>query len=300
MNNRKDYLSDQTVRWCPGCGDFAILATLTKVLATLNIPKHDLVFISGIGCAGRLPYYLDTYGFHGIHGRAPTIATGLKLMRPELSVWIITGDGDGLSIGTNHLVHLLRRNLDVKILLINNQIYGLTKGQFSPTSELGKVTRSSPQGTIATPLNPLQIAIASGATFAARALAVESKHLYEVLLKAAQHKGSAFVEIYQNCNVFNDGAFDHFAKLEHRSDRTLKLEHGKPLIYGSQQQLGINCQQFTPSVVEVTPEAEIACHSVDETSSGWAYFLTQLHYPDFPVPLGVFRQISKPCYEDFV
>src|SRR5438552_9095508 len=228
----KDMASDQEVRWCPGCGDYSILAQMKKALAALGVPREKMVFISGIGCSSRFPYYMNTYGFHSIHGRAPTFATGLKASRPDLQVWVITGDGDGLSIGGNHLIHCIRRNVDLKILLFNNEIYGLTKGQYSPTSEHGKKTKSTPMGAPDFPIRPISIAIAAEATFAARAIDVDVKHLEYVLERAARHVGTAFVEIYQNCNIFNDGAFEYATDKNTKTDTTLYLEHGKPLIFG--------------------------------------------------------------------
>src|SRR6266487_2442410 len=225
-----DFASDQDIRWCPGCGDYSILMQTKKVLAKLGVDRSKTVFVSGIGCSSRFPYYLNTYGFHSIHGRAPTVATGLKLARPELNIWIATGDGDALSIGGNHFLHVIRRNLDVKILLFNNRIYGLTKGQYSPTSEKGKKTKSSPMGVPDFPIRPISLAIAAEATFAARAIDIDVKHLEYVLERAAKHRGAAFVEIYQNCNIFNDGAYNYATQKETKSDTTLNLEHGKPLI----------------------------------------------------------------------
>ena len=230
--SRKDFVSDQEVRWCPGCGDYSILAQTQKVMPELGIPRENIVFISGIGCSSRLPYYMNTYGFHSIHGRAPTIASGLKASRPELSVWVVTGDGDALSIGGNHILHVLRRNVDLQIILHNNEIYGLTKGQYSPTSEFGKRTKSSPYGTIDAPLHPLSVAIGAEATFVARSLDSDAQTMQHVLERAYRHRGAAFVEVYQNCNIFNDGAFAEFAAKEVRPDRTITLEHGKPMIFG--------------------------------------------------------------------
>src|SRR5579885_561366 len=229
---RKDFTSDQMVRWCPGCGDFAILATVQKVLPTLGIPREDIVFISGIGCSSRFPYYMNTYGFHSIHGRVPTFATGLKLSNPKLQVWVVTGDGDGLSIGGNHLIHALRRNVDVKVLLFNNKIYGLTKGQASPTSEVGKKTKSTPQGSVDFPINPIALALASEATFVARTIDTDIPHFTKVLERAARHKGSAFIEIFQNCIVFNDGAWNDVSEKAVRDEHNVDLVHGQPLIFG--------------------------------------------------------------------
>ena len=227
-----DFASDQEVRWCPGCGDYSILAQMKKVLPTLGIPPEKTVFISGIGCSSRFPYYMNTYGIHSIHGRAPAVASGLKVARPDLSVWVITGDGDALSIGGNHLMHAIRRNLNINIVLFNNRIYGLTKGQYSPTSVLGQVTKSTPNGVIDNPLHPLSVAIGCEATFVARSIDVNIKHLSTVLRRAAEHVGTSFVEVYQNCNVFNDGAFEYATGRDTRADATLELEHGKPLIFG--------------------------------------------------------------------
>src|SRR5919197_3058844 len=226
---KKDFVSDQDVRWCPGCGDYAILSQVQKVLPELGVPRERFVFISGIGCSSRFPYYVNTYGFHSIHGRAPAIATGLKATRPELSVWVVTGDGDALSIGGNHLIHILRRNLDINILLFNNRIYGLTKGQYSPTSEVGKVTKSTPVGSVDHPFNPISLALGAEATFVARTLDSDRKHLTSVLRQAVEHRGSALVEIYQNCPIFNDGAFDVLKDRDEAQARLVHLEHGQPV-----------------------------------------------------------------------
>src|SRR5215472_4288436 len=236
---KKDFVSDQEVRWCPGCGDYAILAQVQKVMPDLGLKRENIVFISGIGCSSRFPYYMNTYGVHSIHGRAPAVATGLKSCRPDLSVWVITGDGDGLSIGGNHLMHCIRRNLDINIVLFNNRIYGLTKGQYSPTSPFGKVTKSTPMGTIDNPLAPLCIAIGCEATFVARSIDTNIKHLGMVLKRAAEHRGISFVEVYQNCNVFNDGAFEWATDRQTKSDTVVELEHGKPLVFGKSRNKGI-------------------------------------------------------------
>src|SRR5690349_17913804 len=246
-----DFASDQDVRWCPGCGDYSILAQMKKVCAKLGMDRTKMVFISGIGCSSRFPYYMNTYGFHSIHGRAPTFATGLKLARPDLNVWMVTGDGDSLSIGGNHFLHIIRRNVDVKILLFNNRIYGLTKGQYSPTSEQGKRTKSTPMGSPEQPIRPISIAIAAEASFAARAIDIDVKHLEYVLERAAKHQGTAFVEIYQNCNIFNDGAFEYATDKLTKSDTTVYLEHGKPLIFGKNADKGIRLHGTTPEVVSV-------------------------------------------------
>ena len=244
--NRKDFVSDQEVRWCPGCGDYAILAAVQKTMPEFGIAPENTVFISGIGCSSRFPYYMNTYGFHTIHGRAPAFATGLKISRPDLDVWVVTGDGDGLSIGGNHLIHVLRRNVDLKILLFNNQIYGLTKGQYSPTSEVGKVTKSTPAGSVDFPFNPITVALGTHATFVARTIDVEQKHLGEMLKRAHAHRGASFVEILQNCNIFNDGAFNDVSDKALKADHQLILEHGKPLIFGKNRDMGIRMNGHAP------------------------------------------------------
>ncbi|HNB54584.1 MAG TPA: 2-oxoacid:ferredoxin oxidoreductase subunit beta, partial [Anaerolineales bacterium] len=248
---RQDFVSDQEVRWCPGCGDYAILAQMQKVLPDIGVPKENIVFISGIGCSSRFPYYMNTYGIHSIHGRAPTLASGLKAANPDLSVWVITGDGDALSIGGNHLIHAIRRNIDIKIILFNNRIYGLTKGQYSPTSLQGAKTKSSPVGSIEQPLNPLSLALASEATFVARSADVYGKHLQDVLMAAAEHKGTAFVEVLQNCLIFNDGAWNHLTDRAIKDENVLSLEHGKPLIFGKNLDKGIRMNGMTPEVVNL-------------------------------------------------
>src|SRR6188508_3827819 len=247
---KADFISDQEVRWCPGCGDYAILNNVQKVMPELGIPREKIVFVSGIGCSSRFPYYMNTYGFHSIHGRAPTFVTGLKLARPELNIWMVTGDGDALSIGGNHFMHIIRRNVDVKILMFNNRIYGLTKGQYSPTSEQGKKTKSTPMGSPDYPVRPVSIAIAAEASFAARAIDVDVKHLEYVLERAAKHVGTAFVEIYQNCNIFNDGAFNYATDKGTKTDTTLYLEHGKPLVFGKDGDKGIRLHALDPEVVD--------------------------------------------------
>jgi 2-oxoglutarate/2-oxoacid ferredoxin oxidoreductase subunit beta len=301
---RKDFVSDQDVRWCPGCGDYAILAQVQKIMPELGVKREDIVFVSGIGCSSRFPYYMNTYGFHGIHGRAPAIATGLKVSRPELMVWVVTGDGDGLSIGGNHLIHTLRRNVDLKILLFNNRIYGLTKGQYSPTSELGKKTKSTPMGSVDRPFNPISVAVGAEATFVARSVDTDVPHLQAILRAAAEHKGSAFVEIYQNCNVFNDEAFVHFTEKAVKADRQIILEHGKPLLFGKNKDKGIRmAANFMPQVVDVgegpgkTPLSEVTVHDAHIDNPAYAFMLSRLDYPDFPVPVGVYRSVLKPTYD---
>ena len=300
---RKDYQTDQEVRWCPGCGDYAILAAVQTVFAQLALPREKTVVVSGIGCSSRFPYYMNTYGFHTIHGRAPAVATGVKVANPELNVWLATGDGDGLSIGGNHMLHVLRRNVDLKILLFNNRIYGLTKGQYSPTSEFGKMTKSTPFGTVEHPLNPISFALAAEATFVARSVDIYPKHLQEIIRRAAAHKGSAFVEIYQNCNIFNDGAFEEMTDAEVRDDRQVALEHGKPLIFGKNKDRGIRLNGLQPEVVTLgagVTEKDLIVHDEKTPTSAYAYMLSRLQPPDFPTPIGVFHSVEKPVFSDAV
>ncbi len=295
----KDLASDQEVRWCPGCGDYSILAQMKKALAPLGVPREKLVFVSGIGCSSRFPYYMNTYGFHSIHGRAPTLATGLKLSRPDLQVWVITGDGDGLSIGGNHLIHAIRRNIDLKIVLFNNEIYGLTKGQYSPTSRLGTRTKSSPLGSIDNPLRPLSLAIGAEATFVARTIDVDVNHLTETLKRAAAHKGTAFIEVYQNCKIFNDGVFDYTTDKSTKSDNVLYLEHGRPLIFGKDRNKGVRLHGLDPEVVQlgsgVTPD-DLLIHDEKAAEPSLAYLLSRMVHPDFPECVGVFRAVERPTY----
>jgi 2-oxoglutarate/2-oxoacid ferredoxin oxidoreductase subunit beta len=302
--SRKDFVSDQEVRWCPGCGDYAILAQVQKVMPELGIKRENMVFVSGIGCSSRFPYYMNTYGFHGIHGRAPAIATGIKVANPELSVWVVTGDGDALSIGGNHLIHAIRRNLDINILLFNNRIYGLTKGQYSPTSEFGKKNKSAPYGVIDYPLNPLSVALAAEATFVARAVDTHTAHLQMVVERAVRHKGVSFIEVYQNCNIFNDHAFDMFAERAVKDDRMIAIEHGKPLLFGKEGNRGIRMRSdMHLEVVEVgngISEAELIVHDEKAPDSYLAYMLARMEYPDYPVPVGVFRDVDKPTYEELL
>ena len=296
---RKDFVSDQEVRWCPGCGDYSILAQTQKLMPELGIPRENIVFISGIGCSSRLPYYMNTYGFHSIHGRAPAIATGLKASRPDLSVWVITGDGDGLSIGGNHLLHVIRRNVDLVIVLFNNRIYGLTKGQYSPTSEQGKITKTSPVGTIDYPVNPLAFALGAGATFIARSIDIDTKHLVDTLDRASKHRGTSFVEVYQNCNVYNDQAFSGFADKSVRPDRTIQLEHGKPMIFGKEQNRGIKLNGTQLEVVDLRAGEDngLLIHDERRDDPAISFILAQMGHPEFPVPLGVFRAVERPTYE---
>jgi 2-oxoglutarate/2-oxoacid ferredoxin oxidoreductase subunit beta len=296
----KDFDSGQDVRWCPGCGDYSILAQIKKVLPKIGIPREKIVFVSGIGCSSRFPYYLNTYGFHSIHGRAPGIATGLKISRPDLCVWVVTGDGDGLSIGGNHLIHAIRRNLDINILLFNNRIYGLTKGQYSPTSELGKMTKSSPMGAIDNPLRPLSIAIGAEASFVARTLDVDVRHLAETLERAAAHRGTAFVEIYQDCNVFNHKAFEYASDKEQRPDNVLYLEHGKPMIFGKNRDKGIRLNGVDVEVVKLgngITEDDLLFHDERAKEPTLAYLLSRMMHPEFPEPMGVLRAVEKLRYD---
>lgn len=299
----KDYKSDQEIRWCPGCGDYSILMQMQKVFADLQLKKESTVFVSGIGCSSRFPYYMDTYGVHSIHGRAPSIATGVKLANPELDVWVITGDGDGLSIGGNHTIHTIRRNVNLKIILFNNRIYGLTKGQYSPTSEMGKKTKSSPLGTVDYPLHPICLAIGAEVTFVARTIDMDVKHVQETLKRAAAHKGTAYVEIYQNCNVFNDGAFEYATDRNVRSEHVLYLEHGKPLLFGADRKKGIRLNGTTPEVVDLGSGInvdDLLIHDERATEPTLAYLLARMRHPEFPEPVGVFRAISQPTYDDML
>jgi 2-oxoglutarate ferredoxin oxidoreductase subunit beta len=299
----QDFASDQEVRWCPGCGDYSILAQMKKVLAAVGVPREKTVFVSGIGCSSRFPYYMNTYGMHSIHGRAPAVASGLKLARPDLSVWVITGDGDGLSIGGNHFMHAIRRNLDLNIVLFNNRIYGLTKGQYSPTSPLGQITKSSPLGVIDNPLHPISIAIGCEATFVARSIDVNIKHLEMVLERAARHKGTSFVEVFQNCNVFNDGAWDYASSRDTKADTTLELEHGKPLIFGKNRDKGIRLNGMEPEVVELNKgisEDDLLFHDEKSPEPSLAYLLSRMRHPQFPEPIGVYRDVEAPRYEDMM
>ncbi len=296
----KDFSSDQDVRWCPGCGDYSVLAQVQRVMPDLNIPREKIVFISGIGCSSRFPYYMNTYGFHSIHGRAPAIASGLKIARPDLSVWVATGDGDGLSIGGNHMIHVLRRNVDINILMFNNQIYGLTKGQYSPTSEMGKITKTSPVGSVDMPFNPASLALGSGGTFVARSLDRDPKHMQSIIKRAAEHKGTSFVEIYQNCNVFNDGAFFSFTEKETKPDTVVFLEHGKPLVFGKDNDKGIKLDGFSPVVVSLTDGSHSANDLLvhNEKDSTLAFILANMTYnPELPRPVGIFLASDRPRYE---
>jgi 2-oxoglutarate/2-oxoacid ferredoxin oxidoreductase subunit beta len=300
---RKDFVSDQEVRWCPGCGDYSILAQTQKTMPDFGVPKENIVFISGIGCSGRLPYYMNTYGFHTIHGRAPTLATGLKLANPGLMVWVITGDGDALSIGGNHVLHSMRRNVDIKLVMFNNRIYGLTKGQASPTSEQGKKTKSTPAGTVDFPVQPLSIALAAEASFVARSVDTHTEHLQETLERAGHHRGSAFVEVLQNCNIFNDGAFRDFTERDVREDRMLILEHGKPMVFGKERDKGIRLRGLHPEIVALgngVSEADLLVHDEEAEDPYLAYMLSRMWWPEFPVPVGVLRRVDRPTHDQLV
>jgi 2-oxoglutarate/2-oxoacid ferredoxin oxidoreductase subunit beta len=298
-----DLATDQEVRWCPGCGDFSILAQLKQVLATSGVPREKMVFVSGIGCHSRLPYYVDTYGFHGIQGRSPALATGLKVANPSLQVWVVTGDGDGLAVGSNHLIHALRRNVDIKILLFNNEVFGMARGQYSPTSRLGTRTKSSPEGSLDNPLRPLSLVLGAEATFVARTIDVDVNHLTEVLRRAAQHRGTAFVEIYQNCKVFNDGVFDYATDKSVKAEHALYLEHGRPLLFGKDRNLGIRLNGLTPEVVTLANGItidDLLIHDERAEDLTLAFLLSRLIFPEFPECLGVFRAVDKPTYESLV
>ena len=298
-----DFGSDQDVRWCPGCGDYSILAQMKKMLPSLGVPREKMVFISGIGCSSRFPYYVNTYGMHSIHGRAPAFATGLKLTRPELTVFVITGDGDALSIGGNHLMHCIRRNVDLNIVMFNNSIYGLTKGQYSPTSPHGHVTKSTPIGSVDFPLSPLSVALGAEATFVARSIDFNTKHLGETLERAAHHRGTSFVEVYQNCNVFNDGAWEYATDRERKDDNVLVLEHGKPMIFGKNRDKGIRLNGLLPEVVSLgdgVHEDDLLFHDEKADSPHVAFMLSRMRHPQFPEPIGVFRAVERPTYDQLV
>ena len=296
---KKDFTSDQEPRWCPGCGDYAVLSTVQAFLPELEVPPHKMVWVAGIGCAGRFTYYVDTYGVHGIHGRAPALATGIATARPDLSVWVATGDGDALSIGGNHLIHALRRNVDVKILLFNNQIYGLTKGQYSPTSEEGKVTKSTPFGSVDHPFNPVALAIGAEGTFVARTIDNDRQHFTAVLRAAAAHKGAAFIEVYQNCNVFNDGAFAAVRDKQHGArENQIRLEHGQPIRFGAQGEKGVvQRPDGSLDIVDVDGEEHLLVHDAHRREPSLAFALAHLsERPTGPTPIGVFRDVSRPVY----
>lgn len=299
----KDFASDQDVRWCPGCGDYSILAQVQRSFPDIGVKKENIVWVSGIGCSSRFPYYMNTYGFHGIHGRAPAIATGLKIARPDLSVWVATGDGDLLSIGGNHFIHACRKNIDLKVLLFNNRIYGLTKGQYSPTSEKGKITKSTPYGSVDYPFNPISLALGAEATFVARTIDREPKHMQEIIKRAAAHKGFAFVEVFQNCNIFNDGAYSLLTEKETKADNVVVLEHGKPLVFGKDNSKGIKLDGFKPVVVDLNDGKnsinDLWVHDDHDESPARAFILSQFtETPGLPTPIGVFRAIVKETYDE--
>jgi 2-oxoglutarate ferredoxin oxidoreductase subunit beta len=301
----KDFVTDQEVRWCPGCGDYSILKQVQTVVPELGIPRENIVFISGIGCSSRFPYYMETFGMHSIHGRATAVASGLKATRPDLSVWIVTGDGDGLSIGGNHLIHLLRRNFDLNILLFNNEIYGLTKGQYSPTSPEGQVTKSTPMGSVDHPFNPIALAMGADATFVARTMDRDPVHQKEMLRRTHKHKGASFLEIYQNCNVFNDGVFEIFTEKSSKKLETLFVEHGKPLVFGQTGDKGVKLDGFTPVVVDLTDGKnsvdDLWVHDErDRVKAGILsrFFDNPSKEGHFPRPFGVFYVEDRFCYED--
>jgi 2-oxoglutarate ferredoxin oxidoreductase subunit beta len=298
---RKDFQSDQEVRWCPGCGDYGILTAIQFMLPETGIKPEDLVFVSGIGCAARLPYYMNTYGVHSIHGRAPAVATGVALARPDLHVWVIGGDGDMLSIGGNHLIHALRRNVNLKILLFNNQIYGLTKGQYSPTSEQGKVTKSTPFGSLDHPFNPVSVALGAEATFVARTHDMDRKHMIEVFSRANEHRGAAFVEVYQNCNVFNDGAFDAILNKDARPEMLIDLKHGEPIRFGAENENGVMMNAYGEAEivrVDDVGEDKLVVHDEHRPDPSLAFALSRLaDHPETPTPVGVFRAVDRPSYE---
>ena len=299
---RKDFVAAQDVRWCPGCGDNAILAQVQKTMPELGIPRENIVFISGIGCSSRFPYYMNTFGIHSIHGRAPTLAMGLKVARPELQVWVATGDGDALAIGGNHFAHAMRRNIDINILLFNNQTYGLTKGQYSPTSAIGTRSKSSPDGSIENPVNPVGVAIGSEAAFIARTVDIFQKHMSTVLARAANHRGASLVEIAQNCIIFNDGAWSHMTNPDNRLENVLYLEHGQPMRFGKQGEKGIRLNGLNPEVVKVEDvgEENLLVHDEQAAEPTLAYLLSRMGPPDFPIPVGVFRAIDKPVYSQLL
>lgn len=301
---RKDFDAGIDVRWCPGCGDYSILANIHKFLPTLGRPKEEFAFISGIGCSSRFPYYMNTYGFHTIHGRAPAFATGLKSYRPDLSVWVVTGDGDGFSIGGNHLLHTMRRNVNLNILLFNNRIYGLTKGQYSPTSEVGKVTSSTPMGSIDMPLRPLSVVLGAEATFVARVVDTDAKLIQSILSEAYHHQGTSFIEIYQNCNVFNDGAFVQLTKGDVKKDAQLILEAGKPMIFGKQRDRGLIFKDGNLAVATIgengVSESDIIVHDPTQQDPSLAFKLAGMDPPDFPVAMGIIRKVERATYDDAI
>ena len=303
IQSRKDFASEQSARWCPGCGDYAILAQMQRTLPKMNIPREKYVFISGIGCSSRFPYYMNTYGFHTIHGRAPVIATGVKCANPDLTVWVITGDGDALSIGGNHFLHIMRRNLDINIVLFNNRIYGLTKGQYSPTSEFGKITKSSPMGSIDYSFHPVTVALAAEATFVARTSDADTQHMSEMFQAAMEHKGVSFIEVYQNCLIFNNKTHEQITAKTNRPERSFYLEHGKPIVFGNNKDKGIRLNKdHKPEVISLI-DGKYSLDDVlvfDETSMSQSFLMSTMHFPDYPVPFGIFRRVKKPTYDEML
>ncbi len=301
---RKDFAVEDEPRWCPGCGDYSILAQAQKVMPDFGIPKERIVFISGIGCSGRFPYYMNTYGFHSIHGRAPTIATGLRIARPDLMLWVVTGDGDALSIGGNHILHAMRKNADIRVVMFNNRIYGLTKGQASPTSEIGQKTKSTPIGSIDYPIHPLMIALAAEASFVARTVDTKVDHIQATITRAGHHRGSAFVEVLQNCNIFNDGAHRAFTDREVMADRMLFLEHGKPMIFGKNRDQGLRLDGVRPEIVRIgedgITEADILVHDEASDDPTIHNMLARIYWPEFPVPVGVIRNVPRPTLSELI
>lgn len=300
---KKDFTSDREVRWCPGCGDYAILASVQTMLADVGARPERTVFVSGIGCSSRFPYYMNTYGFHSIHGRAPTLATGLAITRPDLDIWVVTGDGDGLSIGGNHLVHALRRNVNIHVLLFNNEIYGLTKGQYSPTSPLGSIHKSTPMGSIDRPVNPVSLALGAEATFVARSIDNDRKHLTEVLTAAYEHRGASFIEIYQNCNVFNDGAFDALRTPDNKAENQIRLRAGEPITFGPDGEHAVVARGDGSMKIVPTEEAgdRVVIHDPAKREPTTAFALSRLaHNPTGPTPIGVFRDVDRPVYDELL
>ena len=297
---KKDFQTDQEVRWCPGCGDYAILASAQATFAELGLERHNTVVVSGIGCASRFPYYVNTYGFHTVHGRAPAVASGIKIANPELAVWIVAGDGDAFSIGGNHVIHLMRRNIDVNLLVFDNRIYGLTKGQYSPTSEFGKITKSTPYGSLDRPFNPATVALGAGATFVARSIDVHTPHLKQTLKDAHGHTGTSFVQIFQNCNIFNDGAFERIREKKLRDDNVIELKHGEPLLFGKDRDRGIRwAGPGHPEVVQLgdgMDEKDLVIHD-ERGALGYLMALSEMGPPDFPMPIGVLRRIDVPTVD---
>ncbi len=301
---KKDFASDQEVRWCPGCGDYAILSSVQMALTKIGIRKEDVVFVSGIGCSSRFPYYMNTYGMHTIHGRAAAIASGLKAFNPKLSVWVVSGDGDSLAIGGNHFIHAVRRNIDINYLMFNNEIYGLTKGQYSPTTKEGQVTKSSPYGVIDHPFQPASLALGAEATFYARTIDTDPKHIQEMMIAAAQHKGISIVEVMQNCVIFNNGIHDPYTNRATRDDNLLRLEHGKPMIFGKDRNKGVMLKGLSPEIVTIgengVTEDDILVHDAHAKDDTLAHFLSRFVFPEQPVPIGIFRDVEKKTYDDAI